>query len=194
MRGWVAGCVGGWAGNKGCSAAAAGTEVTSGAEGVSDPSGWWGCAASSGVPQPAQLAPHSHANAFRAALEFERRKQNVAAILLHPGTVDTDLSKPFQKVSSRGLAQEAAGPGRGPPGCRLGPPTSPRVPAIPKSSPPGPSCPPNPVRCARCAQNVPAEKLFSRERAVRQLLAIIDRTSMRENGRFFDWAGEEVEW
>ena len=36
-----------------------------------------------------------------AALEFERRKQKVAAILLHPGTVDTDLSKPFQKVSKR---------------------------------------------------------------------------------------------
>lgn len=32
------------------------------------------------------------------ALEFERRKQRVASILLHPGTVDTDLSKPFQKV------------------------------------------------------------------------------------------------
>ncbi|KAI7838057.1 hypothetical protein COHA_008140 [Chlorella ohadii] len=74
-----------------------------------------------------------------AALEFERRKQKVAAILLHPGTVDTDLSKPFQK-------------------------------------------------------NVPPEKLFSRERAVQQLLAIVDRTSMRENGRFFDWKGEEVEW
>ncbi len=38
-----------------------------------------------------------------AALEFERRKQMVAAIVLHPGTVDTDLSKPFQKVS-RGYA------------------------------------------------------------------------------------------
>ena len=35
------------------------------------------------------------------SLEFERRKQRVAAILLHPGTVDTDLSKPFQKVSGR---------------------------------------------------------------------------------------------
>lgn len=34
-----------------------------------------------------------------AALEFERRRQRVAAILLHPGTVDTDLSKPFQRVS-----------------------------------------------------------------------------------------------
>ncbi len=50
------------------------------------------------------------------------------------------------------------------------------------------------VCCPRSVQNVPAEKLFSRERAVQQLLAIVDRTSMRENGRFFDWKGEEVEW
>lgn len=33
-----------------------------------------------------------------AALEFARKKQAVACILLHPGTCDTDLSKPFQKV------------------------------------------------------------------------------------------------
>lgn len=38
------------------------------------------------------------------ALEFERRKQPVACILLHPGTVDTDLSKPFQRVGHRGGA------------------------------------------------------------------------------------------
>ena len=33
-----------------------------------------------------------------ASLDFERRRQHVACILLHPGTVDTDLSAPFQKV------------------------------------------------------------------------------------------------
>ena len=33
------------------------------------------------------------------AVEFARRKQHIATLLLHPGTVDTDLSKPFQKVS-----------------------------------------------------------------------------------------------
>ena len=32
------------------------------------------------------------------SVEFARRKQNIATLLLHPGTVDTDLSKPFQKV------------------------------------------------------------------------------------------------
>ena len=50
------------------------------------------------------------------SLEFERRKQRVAAILLHPGTVDTDLSKPFQKVGGqaggveRGAALQPAEP------------------------------------------------------------------------------------
>ena len=33
------------------------------------------------------------------AIECSRRKTNVACILLHPGTVDTDLSAPFQKVT-----------------------------------------------------------------------------------------------
>ena len=32
------------------------------------------------------------------SIEFARKKQNIACIVLHPGTVDTDLSKPFQKV------------------------------------------------------------------------------------------------
>ncbi len=32
------------------------------------------------------------------SVEFGRRKQKIACILLHPGTVDTDLSQPFQKV------------------------------------------------------------------------------------------------
>lgn len=31
------------------------------------------------------------------SLEFARRKDPIICILLHPGTVDTDLSKPFQK-------------------------------------------------------------------------------------------------
>ncbi|KAL4390817.1 hypothetical protein AHAS_Ahas03G0183000 [Arachis hypogaea] len=32
-----------------------------------------------------------------AAVEFAREKDPIVCILLHPGTVDTDLSKPFQK-------------------------------------------------------------------------------------------------
>ena len=34
------------------------------------------------------------------SVEFGRRKQMVSCILLHPGTVATDLSAPFQKVRS----------------------------------------------------------------------------------------------
>ena len=43
-------------------------------------------------------------------------------------------------------------------------------------------------------QNVPEGKLFEKEWAVRQLLAIVDGTTMQENGKFFDWQGEEIEW
>ena len=32
-----------------------------------------------------------------AAVEFARRRQKVAAVVLHPGTCATDLSAPFQK-------------------------------------------------------------------------------------------------
>ncbi|CAL0300996.1 unnamed protein product [Lupinus luteus] len=32
-----------------------------------------------------------------ASVEFARKKDPIVSILLHPGTVDTDLSKPFQK-------------------------------------------------------------------------------------------------
>lgn len=32
-----------------------------------------------------------------ASLEFARKRDPIVSILLHPGTVDTDLSKPFQR-------------------------------------------------------------------------------------------------
>lgn len=31
------------------------------------------------------------------SVEFARRKDPITCILLHPGTVDTDLSRPFQR-------------------------------------------------------------------------------------------------
>lgn len=37
------------------------------------------------------------------SLEVARRKHPVACLLLHPGTCDTGLSKPFQKVCGLGL-------------------------------------------------------------------------------------------
>ena len=40
-----------------------------------------------------------------AAVEYERRAKNVRLLLFHPGTVDTNLSKPFQSKSSTRLMQ-----------------------------------------------------------------------------------------
>lgn len=40
------------------------------------------------------------------AIECSRRKANVSCIMLHPGTVDTDLSAPFQKVCLLVSAQQ----------------------------------------------------------------------------------------
>jgi hypothetical protein len=41
-------------------------------------------------------------------------------------------------------------------------------------------------------QNVLPEKLFTRERAVQQLLGIIDGVSMADNGRFIAWDGQDI--
>lgn len=73
------------------------------------------------------------------SIEFARKKLDIACILLHPGTVDTDLSKPFQK-------------------------------------------------------NVKPEKLFSQERAIEQLLGIIDGVTNEDHGKFIAWDGETIPW
>lgn len=73
------------------------------------------------------------------AIELGRGRRPVTVIALHPGTVDTDLSRPFQR-------------------------------------------------------NVPPEKLFSRERAVRQLLDIVEGVTLEQSGRFFAWDGSEIPW
>ena len=36
------------------------------------------------------------------SVEFARKKDPIIGILLHPGTVDTDLSRPFQRNVSEG--------------------------------------------------------------------------------------------
>jgi NAD(P)-dependent dehydrogenase (short-subunit alcohol dehydrogenase family) len=74
-----------------------------------------------------------------ASIELRRKAPALVCVALHPGTVDTDLSAPFQG-------------------------------------------------------NVPEGKLFSVERAARQLLEVIDGLGPDDTGRFFDWAGEPVEW
>ena len=73
------------------------------------------------------------------AIEFSRKKHPITFLLLHPGTVDTDLSEPFKK-------------------------------------------------------NVPAEKLFTAERAARQLLRIVGAKTQLDTGKFFAWDGTEVPW
>ena len=73
------------------------------------------------------------------AVEFGRKRQAVAALVLHPGTCETDLSAPFRA-------------------------------------------------------NVPAGKLFTVQRGASQLLDVIDRATLADNGRFFAWDGQEIPW
>jgi NAD(P)-dependent dehydrogenase (short-subunit alcohol dehydrogenase family) len=73
------------------------------------------------------------------AIELARRNPKACCLLLHPGTVNTPLSEPFQA-------------------------------------------------------NVPAEKLFSVERASRQLLDIIAGCTPQDSGRFIAWDGQDIPW
>ncbi len=41
-------------------------------------------------------------------------------------------------------------------------------------------------------QNVAPAKLFSRERAVRQLLGIVDGATMAHSGRYIAWDGSDI--
>ena len=43
-------------------------------------------------------------------------------------------------------------------------------------------------------QNVAPEKLFSKERAIKQLLDIIDKATMDDNGRYIAWDGQTIPW
>ena len=73
------------------------------------------------------------------AIEWARSRRNVVCVALHPGTTDTDLSRPFQA-------------------------------------------------------SVPPEKLFTPERTVRQLLAVIDGLAPTDTGRFLAWDGSPIPW
>jgi len=73
------------------------------------------------------------------SIEWARSRRNVICVALHPGTTDTDLSRPFQA-------------------------------------------------------NVAPEKLFSSERTVRQLLAVIDALQPEDTGRFLGWDGTGIPW
>ena len=71
------------------------------------------------------------------AVELARRNPQAFCVALHPGTVATPLSGPFQ-------------------------------------------------------QNVPADKLFSAERAAAQLLEVIDARGPADSGGFYAWDGQPI--
>lgn len=73
------------------------------------------------------------------AIEYARICPNAIIALLHPGTTDTELSKPFQA-------------------------------------------------------NVPPEKLFSIDRSVGQLIAVIDSLAVSDSGGFWSWDGSRLPW
>lgn len=74
-----------------------------------------------------------------AAIEYRRRSPQTIVVMLHPGTTDTKLSKPFQR-------------------------------------------------------NVPPEKLFSVDRTVTQLLAVLEGLDKDDSGQFFSWDGNSLPW
>ncbi|HEX7871632.1 MAG TPA: SDR family NAD(P)-dependent oxidoreductase [Sphingobium sp.] len=71
------------------------------------------------------------------AIEERRRNDRSILVALHPGTVDTALSQPFQA-------------------------------------------------------NVPAGRLFDRDRAALQLLDVIEELKVSDSGKLFDYQGEEI--
>lgn len=92
--------------------------------------GWYGYRASKAA---------QHMLMRTLAIELGRKAKGVVVLSLHPGTVDTDLSAPFQR-------------------------------------------------------NVPPSKLFSAERAARQLLAIIDDAPPDDHGAFLAWNSQPIPW
>ena len=72
-------------------------------------------------------------------VEFSRKKNPIAMVLLHPGTVDTELSTPFKK-------------------------------------------------------NVPEGKLFTPEYSAGRMLEVLKDVTLKDSGKFYDYAGEEVAW
>lgn len=73
------------------------------------------------------------------AIEYGRTCPKTLVVMLHPGTTDTRLSRPYQG-------------------------------------------------------NVSAEKLFSVERTVTQLLAVIEQLQEGDSGQFFSWDGSRLPW
>lgn len=92
--------------------------------------GWYSCRASKAAQN--QLLR-------TLSIELTRRAPEVISVSLHPGTVDTDMSKPFQR-------------------------------------------------------GVPPGKLFSADRAAKQLLDIIKGLTEGDHGTFIAWDGQPIPW
>jgi NAD(P)-dependent dehydrogenase (short-subunit alcohol dehydrogenase family) len=73
------------------------------------------------------------------AIEYGRSSPKTLVVVLHPGTTDTRLSRPFQR-------------------------------------------------------NISADKLFSVDRTVTQLLAVIEQVQEEDSGEFFSWDGSRLPW
>ena len=71
------------------------------------------------------------------SVELSRGKGKVICLAMHPGTVSTDISRPYHK-------------------------------------------------------NVPKDKLFSVGYSVEQLLKVIDEASMKDTGRYLDFANKDI--
>ena len=74
-----------------------------------------------------------------ASIEYRRKNPQAIVVVLHPGTTDTQLSRPFQR-------------------------------------------------------GVPPEKLFSVDRTVDQLLAVLSKLTAADSGEFFSWDGSRLPW
>ena len=103
-----------------------------------------------------------------AAVELGQGGAPVICLLLHPGTVATDLSRPFNR--------------NGAPLARLATPGLPRRPADIHSL----------VPVWPCA--VPAKMLFTAETAVRCLLHVISKAGPEDSGKLLCWDGTTVDW
>jgi NAD(P)-dependent dehydrogenase (short-subunit alcohol dehydrogenase family) len=101
-----------------------------------------------------------------AAVELGQGGAPVICLLLHPGTVATDLSRPFNRNGAHSAASGLPCPAQSP---------SPR---LTLSSP----------------ATVPAKMLFTAETAVRCLLHVIAKAGPEDSGKLLCWDGTTVDW
>lgn len=100
-----------------------------------------------------------------AAVELGQGGAPVICLLLHPGTVATDLSRPF----NRNGASSCVGP------------------ALPRPEPLAQAH-------ALFPATVPAKMLFTAETAVRCLLHVIAKAGPEDSGKLLCWDGTTVDW